>query len=200
VYIIDEPSPSGFVLCAPRIGRTRKFLCALAYGPKILSTAFLDHVLEQKGIPDFDDYLFNDKDGESKLDVDIEASLSRAQENNRKLLKGWQIFCTERIAGGFDTYKAIIEANGGSCLLFKNKTNMSISKRMLNTEIPAANQDDDENRLYLISGNSKEEVALWEPFKKMAEKANMEPMIVKKEWLLAVAMNQTIAWRDEWGH
>jgi hypothetical protein len=134
------------------------------------------------------------------MEVDLRASLARAKENNRKLLKGWQVFCTERITGGFDTYKAIVEANGGSCLLFKNKTNMSTSKRMLNTEIPAANQEDYANFLYLVSDTSKEEVALWEPFNKMAEKANMEPMIVKKEWLLGVAMSQTITWKDEWGH
>jgi hypothetical protein len=200
IHIVDEPSPSGFVLCAPRIGRTRKFVCALAYGPDVLSTSFLDHCLEKKEIPEFEDYILSDREGEKKSEVIIQDSISRAHQNNRKLLKGWQMFCTERIPGTFATFKGIIEANGGSCYLFKNKTNMTVSKRVLNDEVPAANQNDDGNQLFLISGITKDEVGLWEPFKKMAGKANMKPMIVRPDWLLAVAMNQRIVWKDEWAH
>jgi hypothetical protein len=199
IFVIDDPSASGFVLCAPRILRTPKFICALAFGPEVISTDFLDECLEKKEMVDHEDFILQDDEGEEKNDVSLEESLERARVNDRKLLKGWQIFCTEKIRGGFDTYKGVVEINGGACYLFKSKTNMKLSK-----PLPSKNQQNDEddmtNRLFLISGNSKAEMDLWPQFQGMAEKADMDPMIVKADWILAVAMNQRTLWKSEWAY
>jgi hypothetical protein len=172
----------------------------LAYGPDVLSTSFLDKALEGKEIPDFDDHRLVDSVNEKKMGVSIEASLARAHENKHKLLHGWQIFCTEKIPGGFETYRAIIEANGGSCIAFNRKTKMAVRKRDLNENVPAQNLDDETNTLYLVSGGSIEESDLRTSFRRMAEKAEMEPRIVKLDWILGVAMNQKMVWKDEWLH
>lgn len=178
------------MLCAPKIARTRKFVCALAYGPEIVSTAFLDHCLENKEVPDLDEYELVDEEGEAKIGFELAESIELAKENKRRLLKGWQIFVTEKITGGFQTYKDIIEVNGGTCCMFKAKTNMGVAKNKLD------GQSDEE--LFLVSGMSTEERKLWEPFKAMARKAEMVPRIVRSDWLLNVTMAQKIHWDDDW--
>lgn len=166
----------------------------------MLDTSFLDAALEKKEIPDFEDYLLVDTVNEKKMGLSIQDSLARAHENKHKLLHGWQIFCTEKIPGGYDTYKAIIDANGGSCIAFNKRTKMAIRKRSRNVNVPARNLDDDTNTLYLISGGSSEESNLWEGFRKMAAQAEMEPRIVMLDWILGVAMSQKMVWKDEWLH
>jgi hypothetical protein len=189
------------VLCAPRIVRTAKFVCGLAYVPEVVSTSFLDHCLTKKEIPPFHEHWLVDEDGQKKMGSTISETLKRAKQNNRKLLKGWQIFCTDKIAGGFDTYKEIIEVNSGSCHQFKGRVNVIVSKRVANTDIPEVNRREDRgDTLYLLSGSTLEEVALKEKFKKMAREAGMVPRVVKPDWLLGITMSQKIYWKDEWEH
>jgi hypothetical protein len=212
IHVIDDPSSTPFVLCAPRIGRTKKFVCAMAYGPTIISTSFLDECLTGKaGPPEPTDCLLVDAPGEVKLGCTLAEATARAKANGRKLFKGWQIFATEKVQGGIETYRAIVETNGGACLAFQEScTRMKVSRYVLGADGSEAastsprssnssgGRSDDLDRLFLVSGTSKQERELWGAFREMAARADMVPMIVSTDWLLGVAMAQKVLWRDEW--
>ena len=197
---ITEETANVQILCAPKIVRTKKFVCALAGAPEVVSTAFLDYCLKNKKVPDPAKYPLHDRDTEERLGIRLRDTLEQAEINNRHLLKGWQIFCTEQVVGGFDTFKAIVEANGGTCMLYRGRISMNVSKRSFNADDAAAESqgDDKGDTLYLISGSTKPEIALWDKFRQMAEAADMVPVIAKSDWLLSVAMRHEIHWDDKW--
>ena len=200
IHVIDDPSSTPFVLCAPRIGRTKKFVCAMAYGPTIISTSFLDECLTGKtGPPEPTDCLLDDAAGEAKLGCTLAQATAHAKANGRKLFKGWQIFVTEKVNGGLETYRAIVETNGGACIPFQEKTHMKVSRYALGADGKASpGKTENEDQLFLVSGTSKQERALWGLFRAMAVEADMVPMVVSADWLLGVAMAQKVLWRDEW--
>ncbi|KAF2094884.1 hypothetical protein NA57DRAFT_60290 [Rhizodiscina lignyota] len=197
IHITESPADCT-ILCAPRIVRTRKFVTALATAPRVVSTDWLDSCLRNNKIPAPKAHLLLDRIEEGRLGIKIDQTLERAKKNNRKLLRGWQIFCTEGVTGGWETYKDIIEANGGMCNLYKGRSSMTASKRSFTRETQedksvADNQGEDEgDTLYLISGEGKKDKELWSKFKELAKKEDMVPRIVKGDWLLHVAMNQKV--------
>jgi hypothetical protein len=201
IHLIDAPTTSEFILCAPRIGRTKKFINAIAFAPTVLSTGYLDHCLEKKELPSPTQqakFRLVDKDAEKKImyGTTLKDALTRAKQNDKKLLKDWQVFCTPKVQGGWETFKDIVEVNGGKCLLFRDKMKMTVTRRGGADE----SQDGDEmQKLFLVSGESREDKKLWDGFREMAAIARMEPVIVGSEWLLVIAMAQDIdLWREEW--
>lgn len=178
--------------------RTRKFITALAAAPCVVSTDWLDSCLRNNKIPGPKAHLLVDSVEEDRLGLKLEQVVERARKNNRKLLRGWQIFCTDGVTGGWETYKDIIGANGGICNLYKGRSSMTASKRSFSRETQeeqavAENQGDDEgDTLYLISGEGKKDKELWEKFRELAKKEDMVPKIVKGDWLLQVAMSQRV--------
>ena len=109
-------------------------------------------------------------------------------------MKSQRIHVTENIHGGFETYKSIIEANGGRCFLYRARSG---------TFIPVAgNQSDSENEdpefAYLISGASEAETKLWPKFRQMARESNRVPRIVKTDWMLDLALSQQVRWDDSY--
>ena len=190
------------ILCAPKVMRTRKFVGALASAPLVVSTTFLDYCLKHDSPPPTAPHaLGNDRDTKERFGFHISQAISRAKMNGRRLLRGWTIFCTEAIKGGFDTYKEIVYLNGGQCLLWKGRASVTVMKR---EPLPDAG-DESQNQggeaegdvLYLISGTSEAEVNLWPKFRALAEKHDMRPRIVKPDWLLVCAMAQQVEWRDD---
>lgn len=116
------------VLVTPRIQRTRKFLCGLAMGPTIVRSTWLNDMIKQgKRLPVADYILKNDQTMKAKLEsVNLETSLQRARQNksNGGLLRDWTILCTEKVGAGFDVYKDITTANGGTLLLFRGRESL----------------------------------------------------------------------------
>jgi len=143
-----------------------------------------------------------DRVEEDRLGVKLDQAIQRAQINHGRLLRGWQIFCTEGVSGGWETYKAIIKANGGMCNLFRGRSSMTASKRSFSRDTQeeaalADNQGEDEgDTLYLISGEAKKDRDLWEKFRELAKKEDMVPRIVKPDWILCAAMRQRIDEED----
>jgi hypothetical protein len=180
--------------------RTKKFACALAYGPDVISTDWLDHCLTKKEVPDVDDYILDDEAGEKSAGINLEESIERAIKNKRKLLQGWQIFCTDKVPGGFDVFKDIIDTNGGICCLFRATTKMTVPKGKLKGFVPTDSNARPEDELYLLSGTTMDEKKLWEPFRNMAKKAEMVPKIVKTEWCLNLALSQEVKLDKSWEH
>jgi hypothetical protein len=170
--------------------RTQKFLCAVASGPTIVSTDFIDTCIQKGEIPDIDDFLLKDLANEKKFNVKLKDILNRAKVNKRSLLRRIPIYCTEQIANGPDAYKSIVKANGGECLVYRGKVMIK----------PTKPEEDDgpAEPAYLITGPRPDERALWPKFTEMVEKGNMIPRIVHAEWLLDVAMSQQLKWGEDY--
>lgn len=158
--------------------------------------------------------MLSDEEGERRQGIKLTDSIARAEQNRRHLLDGWQIFVTEKVNGGFETFKDIITANGGSCLLWKGRATGIPKRRKVrldaegDTSMRSEPLSDDElemNRtndkgdtLYLISSTEPDDVKLWPKFRDLARKADMKPRIVKPDWILFVAMAQMIDFDDRW--
>lgn len=152
----------------------------------------------------------SDQDGESKYSMDLRGSLERARENKNQLLHGWTVFVTEKVPGGFDTWKDIIGVNGGTVQLYRGRTGLQFPKaRIPPSQDPAMrwstagwnlgkDAHTEVDRIYLVSGTHDDEVKLWKTFRTQAEKQGLRPRIAITEWVLNMAMNQQIEWDDKW--
>ncbi|KAI9713783.1 MAG: hypothetical protein M1820_000513 [Bogoriella megaspora] len=201
ILLTTNPAEAS-ILCAPKVVRTRKFVAALASAPLVVSTSYLDYCLKHDSPPDAAKHaLGNDRDTKEQFGFFISHAVGRAKMNDRRLLRGWTIFCTEAVNGGFDTYKEIIYLNGGQCLLWKGRSSITVTRRKpgLDAREESQNQggEEEEDVLYLLSGTAKGEKALWSKFRALAEKHDMRPRIVKPEWLLVCAMAQQIERNDK---
>lgn len=178
-------------LAAPNLVRTQKFLCALATGPTIVASNFIDvsSATSRNGkAPIVEDYLLKDVESEKKFGLKLKDVVARAKANKRNLLRRVPIYCTNEIPNGSATYKAIVEANGGTFTLYRGRPT-----------IKKVNPEDDDGPaepVYLLTGQSPAERALWPKFEQMARDGNMIPRIVDPEWLLDVAMSQQHKWNE----
>jgi hypothetical protein len=190
------------LLCAPQPVRTKKFIAALACAPTLVSTSYLDYALKHNKLPPAEKHPLEARDFEQANHFRLAEALERAKQNKHRLLRDWTIFCTMDVPGGFNTYKDIIEVNGGKCVMWKGRTTtVTASKRRLDVsdkEVSQNQVEDEGDVLYLISDASKKEFPSWTKFRELAAKHDMIPRIVKTEWLLSVAMRQNIHWDPEW--
>ncbi|ORY15557.1 hypothetical protein BCR34DRAFT_477780 [Clohesyomyces aquaticus] len=201
--LISDDARKVDILCAPKVVRTKKFVSAMACAPILVGTSFLDYALKHNKIPTPEKHLLTDKAFEKTHGFRLDEALERAKQNQKRLLKDWTVFVTDSVSGGFDTWKDIISANGGSAFLWKGRTtNITASKREVDPpvegEVSQNQEEDDGNVLYLISEGVKKEFPLWVKFRELAKKHDMVPRIVKTEWLLFVAMAQYVHWDPEW--
>lgn len=180
-------------LAAPRILKTQKFICGLAHAPVILSTDFVDACLSEGKVMDPQDYLLADADGERRQGSTLAAVMARAKDNKGMMLRGYSFYVTETVHGGFDTYKSIVMANGGKCMLYRGRAPSTI-RAGLEDESDASESGQPEN-VYLVSGTTPEEGKLWPRFRQMVEGMGKTPMIVRTEWLLYMALTQD---KDRW--
>lgn len=183
-------------LAAPNIIRTQKFICALAHAPVVLSTDFVDQCLEENKKFPPDQFLLKDPEGEKRLCMKLTDATVRARENKGRLLQGYSIYCTETVHGGFDTYKSIVEANGGKCLLYRARAGSSTSR------VGGLDVDTDDSvsdaleYAYLVSGFGHDEVRLWPKFRHMAQAVGKIPRIVRTDWMLDLALSQRVTWDE----
>ena len=194
------------LLCAPRIVRTRKFICALACAPQVVNTNYLDHALLHSSLDSLSNYPLRDRDNEQKLGIYLDDALKRAKDNNRKLLRGWTIYVSHKVNGGFDTYKDIVEINGGTAVPYRGRTGVQLPRRRLRQAgdpgagLESQNQggDVETDFVYLVSGTEEDEGKMWQTFRKMAQKQDLEARIVSPDWLLNLAMAQRVEWDEKW--
>ncbi|KAK2879381.1 hypothetical protein FQN49_000924 [Arthroderma sp. PD_2] len=189
ISVVPDPSRCTH-LAAPTIKRTQKFVNALAYAPVIISSDFITDCLEKDELLDPGKYILKDKASEKKYSFSLEEARRKAQANKRSLLKGHTIYCTEKINGGFDAFKSIIEANGGQCIMYRGRSGTMIGGRRLATD---ASDQDEADDVFLITGLDKANLRLWEKFRTMARDAKREPKIVRSDWILDIALSQE--WR-----
>ncbi|KAL8727923.1 MAG: hypothetical protein Q9181_005524 [Wetmoreana brouardii] len=184
-------------LASPGIVRTKKFVCALARAPMVISTEYIDDCLAKNERLEPEDYLLNDPVGEQKQGFRLSDAVSRAKNHRGQLLHGMSIYCTEPVKGGFDVYKAIIEANGGTCILYKARAGSMAASRAGGLEEDPDDMDTGKPEfVYLVSGSSPAEVALWPKFRQMVQGIGKLPRITETDWLLNSALRQELHWKD----
>jgi hypothetical protein len=165
--------------------RTQKFLCALANGVTILNSKFIDTCLTSSSMPSTDSFILQDKANEKRFNVKLANAVKRAQANSRRLLRGVAVYCTEAIPNGPETYKNIVEANGGEFSVYRARAG-ALRKR----------EDGEQEAVYLLTGTTPKEKVLWPKFSQMASDNGHVPRIVLAEWLLDAAMSQEMKWKD----
>ncbi|KAI5370621.1 putative BRCT domain-containing protein [Septoria linicola] len=202
VSLTQDPSEAD-ILVAPKLLRTKKFVCALAGAPLVVDTTFLDAALDKKKLID-DPPMLKDREGEERLGFRLTDAIERAKQNKRKLFAGWSIYVTKDIKGGFDTYKDIITLNGGSAFLYQGRSGVSLAKRRSQDD-PAAgaesnNQgtDDEFGYVYLVSGETPPEIKTWKTFRAEAKKQDLDARIVTSDWVLSAALSQQIVFKDKY--
>lgn len=177
-------------LAAPHIVRTQKFVTALAYAPLVISTDFIDACLKGNKLLNAEDFKLQDKENEKRLGLSLRSSQERAKKNQNQLLQGRSIYCMENIRGGFETFKTIVEANGGRCMLWRNRRGQTVPSSRADSD---ASTDTDANHdVYLVTDERKENKPMWSRFKEMAEGSRKVPRVVLTDWLLETAMSQQI--------
>lgn len=188
IRIVSENQPCDY-LCAPYMVRTVKFLRTLAKGIEVLSDEFIMEALKKGKVPDPDAHILVDKKNEIKFGVELRTAISRARAHNGKLLRGVPIYCTSCIRNGLDSYRSIVEANGGQFIQYSARSGVTIK--------PTTAEEDNgapPDPVYLLTSDSTEERKLWPKFIAMAEKGHMEPRVVVADWLLDVAMRQQVSY------
>ena len=183
-------------LASPRILRTQKFICALAHAPTIISTDFVNDCLSQNKRIEPESYLLQDTEGEKRMGSRLSDSLARAKSNKGQLLRGYLIYCTENIHGGFETYKSIVEVNGGKCLMYRARAGSTATLRAGLDEESDGSEAGTPGYVYLISDTTPEEAKLWPRFREMIAGMGKNPLIVSHEWVVDVALSQKHQWRD----
>ena len=182
-------------LASPQIVRTQKFASAMAHAPIVISTDFVDRCLAQNKKLSPDDFALNDVEGEKRLGFTIADATSRARKNKGHLLRGYTIYCTENIRGGFESYKSIVEANGGKCMLYRARAG-SIAART--GPFDETEDDHEAEYVYLISGASPEEKKLWLKFRTMVQGVGKRSRIVRSDWMLDLALRQEVRWLENY--
>jgi hypothetical protein len=188
--VTQEPSRATH-LAAPSILRTHKFISAMAYAPTIISTDFIDKCLEKDELLNPEDFLLHDKVNEKRFHISLAQSQKRAKENRNKLFQGRTLYCVENINGGFDTFKSIIEANGGHCNVYRGRPGTMVPSRRADSETNSADEAAQAD-VFLISGQDRDQERLWSRFRQMAEGSRKTPRIVRSEWLVESALAQQI--------
>ena len=148
---------------------------------------------------DPDDFPIVDPENEERQGSTISAAVGRAKENKGKLLRGYTIYCTEHIHGGFETFKKIVEVNGGRCVLYRARAGASAVLRSGQDDESDASESGPAGNVYLVSGTSAEEAKLWPRFQQMVEETGKTPVIAHTDWILFVALTQdNTRWRAEY--
>ena len=188
IQIVQEGQPCDY-LAAPAVVRTTKFLTTMARGPSVINAQYIDDVLEAGELLDTSQYPLKDAKG----GIDIKKCVKRARANKGRLLWNVPIYCTEDVKNGVDCYKAIATANGAIFKVYRARSGTTIKPTTAEEDGGAAPEP-----VYLLTGNSPSERALWPKFEKMARDGNMEPRVVMTDWLLEAALTQEAVYQDRY--
>lgn len=170
--------------------RTKKFLCALATGPTIVHTSFIEACGKSSVIPNIESHALKDTANEEKFGVKLKDAVVRAKANKRSLLRHVPVYCTKDVPNGPETFEAIVIANGGTFIIYTGKNAM---KKVDPEDDPTGPEP-----IYLLSGEKPSERKLWPGFEAMAKRANTIPRIVTTSWILDVGMAQQLKWADDY--
>lgn len=197
--MITQDPASCTHLAAPNIVRTQKFVTAVAYAPAVLSADYVEQCLAKNEKLPPEDFPLKDVEGEKRLGFKLSDAIKRAKANKHQLLQDFTIYCTENIRGGFDTYKSIVEVNGGKCMLYRARAGSIMSARdgSLDGSSEGTGPAKEES-VYLMSGTTSDEARLWPKFRQVVQGIGKVPRIVRTDWILDLALSQQSHWQADW--
>ena len=182
-------------VAAPRIIRTQNFVASLAHGPVVLTSDYVEQCLAQNTKLNPEDFLMKESEEDMEKDYNLAESRARAKVNKCRLLRGYSIYCTAAVRGGFDVYKDIVTENGGDCMLYKARAS---STTLVLPDADREPESSSPDYLYLISGTTPEEAKLWPKFKQMAQSKGRVGRVVNNNWILDAAIRQEIRWDESY--
>lgn len=200
MVLLNDMSLNCTHLAAPKIARTKKFICALAHGPTVISLDYIEQCLSKNERLDPNDFLLKETPAESSKGYKLSESIERAKANHCRLFRGYTIYCTEGVHGGFECYKAIIEENGGKCLLYRARATSTANA----TRTDGPGEDGDNaapstpDYQYLMSSSKPEDIKLWPKFRQLAQEKGKISRIVNNDWVLDSALRQEVQWHDKY--
>ncbi|KAH8111185.1 hypothetical protein DFH11DRAFT_1859545 [Phellopilus nigrolimitatus] len=114
VKITTKPSECNLLL-ANQIGRTEKFLCAMASTRHVVTEKWANESAQAKRILPPELFRLNDPEGEKKHNFKLAEALERAQSSDRKLLEGHTFYFTKKAhqSDKFGTHKNVVLSAGG---------------------------------------------------------------------------------------
>lgn len=163
----------------------------MAYAPIVISTDFINSCLEKNELLEPANFVLRDEASERRLSISLAQSQKRAKANRNKLLQGRTIYCAENLHGAFETYKSIVDVNGGQCNLYRGRPGTMVPSRRTDSETSTVD-DDAQEEVFLIGGPGKDQERLWAKFRQMAEGSRKVPRIVRSDWLLDSAIAQQV--------
>ena len=104
------------------------------------------------------------------------------------------MYCSPHVHGGYETYKTIVEVNGGRCILFRPRHGSATAKGLGEKEMDVDSQGSDPSSVYLLTRDSPEDRNLWARFRSMVAEQGKTARLVNTDWLLDVAMSQRMGW------
>ena len=159
----------------------------MSRAPVLLDISFIHDCLEENKLLAFDSYKLRDVEGERLYQMRLSEASERARKNRGNLLRGQLIFVTDDVKGGYETYKAIVEVNGGKCLLYRTRAGPPAPK----ASSRLGETIEDGKFLYLVS-REETPAKLWGRFRQLAKEWDRLPRITKSDWILDMALSQQI--------
>ena len=169
----------------------------MAHGPTVLTSDYIDQCLTQNTRLNPEDFLVKENKEDNIRGYKLADSLARAKTNKCRLLRGYTIYCTTGVRGGFGPYKDIVTENGGNCQLYKARAS-SAAPPIKDDGEDDISQSSTPEYLYLVSGTSAEEGKLWPKFRQHAHSQGRTARIVNPDWVLDLAIKQEIRWSDDY--
>lgn len=192
LVLSDQEASKCTHLAAPSILRTPKLVNAVAYAPVLVDVEFITQCLKKNELLDAAAFPLVDEDAEKRFGFSLGDATARAKENKNQLLQGHRIYCVESIRGGFETYKSIVNANGGECTLFRGRVSMPSHPQHEDSDDDSSEDDAGRNEIYLLSNPVPDHEKLWPRFRQMVQGIAKTPRIVRVDWLLDIAMSQEL--------
>ncbi|KAI0271257.1 hypothetical protein BC834DRAFT_966777 [Gloeopeniophorella convolvens] len=160
-------------LVVKNLGRTEKFLCAMAVAPVIITEKWVQACVAAKKLLSPDKYVLVDPSNEKKWKFKLADALKRAKANRGQLFAGMTFFVTNKVPVDKKLLKNIVAAHGGQ-----------IRQQNPTTRVLNGKPDN-----YVIS--CPEDASIWRPI------AEAGHTIYSQELILNAALTQEINLDDE---
>lgn len=163
-------------LVVKNLGRTEKFLCAMAVAPYVVTEKWALASAAAKQLLPPDRYFLVDSQNEAKYNFKLSQALRRANENGGKLFAGMVFYVTPKVNVDKKLLKNVVAAHGGQ----------------IRIQPPTARIIGGKGKNFAIS--CLEDISIWRPI------ALAGHTVYSQEVLLTGALTQQLLWSDPQYH
>ncbi|THH15096.1 hypothetical protein EW146_g5335 [Bondarzewia mesenterica] len=157
-------------LVVKNLGRTEKFLCAMAAAPYVVTEKWVIASIAAKQLLPPDKYLLVDVENEKKYGFKLSDAIRGAKENGGRLFADMVFFVTPKVAVDKKLLSNVVAAHGGQ----------------IRTQTPTVRVLNSKSKRFVVS--CPEDVSIWRPLSQGGYK------IFSQELLLNGALTQQLLW------